>query len=129
MFVKKSKSSLGKKNHTAASDAPLKKKKVKVEEVEEVEETEMEVEEPEMEVEEAETEEDTSEDIGVDLDVDKIADGICSNMGTRGTAVYQIQVRMPAEMEPIYKALSPKVRKALRDAFVSMVEKTYARLK
>lgn len=42
---------------------------------------------------------------------------------SKTTASYQIQIRVPADAEPLYKGLNMKVRKALKNAFVQLIYK------
>lgn len=45
---------------------------------------------------------------------------------SKTTASYQIQIRVPADAEPLYKGLNMKVRKALKNAFVQLIYKAAA---
>lgn len=73
--------------------------------------------------EEIETDSDIEiEDEVVDFDVNSEASRIMEE-ASKTSASYQIQIRVPAEIEPIYKSLSPKVRKALKNAFVQLINK------
>lgn len=69
--------------------------------------------------------EDDSEDEGLDFDADSVVKGIVSDKRNLTSAVYQVQLRLPAELEPIYKALTPRLKKALRDAFGELIKKAY----
>lgn len=109
-----------------------------IEELDEVEELDEEVEEvpvkkakrsakPKKAVEPVVEEEDEDEaaDDGIELDTDSIVSGIMSDKRNLTSAVYQVQLRLPAELEPLYKALSPRLKKALRDAFGELIRKAY----
>lgn len=61
----------------------------------------------------------------VELDVDTVIQGIVNERKNFTSAVYQVQLRLPAEIEPLYKSLSPRLKKALRDAFAELVRKAY----
>ena len=124
-------------------------KPVKVEELEDdVEELEDDVEELEDDVEEpvkkarksmgakkskvdedennAEGEDDADEDEEVTFDTDAVVNGIMTDKKSLTSAVYQVQLRLPADIEPMYKGLTPKLKKALRDAFGELIRKAYA---
>lgn len=68
---------------------------------------------------------DEASDDGIELDTDSIVSGIMSDKRNLTSAVYQVQLRLPAELEPLYKALSPRLKKALRDAFGELIRKAY----
>lgn len=72
-----------------------------------------------------EEDEDEASDDGIELDTDSIVNGIMSDKRNLTSAVYQVQLRLPAELEPLYKALSPRLKKALRDAFGELIRKAY----
>lgn len=72
-----------------------------------------------------EEDEDEAADDGIELDTDSIVSGIMSDKRNLTSAVYQVQLRLPAELEPLYKALSPRLKKALRDAFGELIRKAY----
>lgn len=74
---------------------------------------------------EEEDEDDSDSDDGIELDTDSIVSGIMSDKRNLTSAVYQVQLRLPAELEPLYKALSPRLKKALRDAFGELIRKAY----
>ena len=117
-------------------------KPVKVEELEDdVEELEDDVEEPvkkarksmgakKSKVDEdennAEGEDDADEDEEVTFDTDAVVNGIMTDKKSLTSAVYQVQLRLPADIEPMYKGLTPKLKKALRDAFGELIRKAYA---
>ena len=118
-------------------------KPVKVEELDEdVEELEDDVEELEDDVEEPvkkarksmgakkskadEDDADEDEDEEVTFDTDAVVNGIMTDKKSLTSAVYQVQLRLPADIEPMYKGLTPKLKKALRDAFGELVRKAYA---
>ena len=120
-------------------------KPVKVEELEDdVEELEDDVEELEDDAEEpvkkarksmgakkskADDAEDDVEDLGdeeVTFDTDAVVNGIMTDKKSLTSAVYQVQLRLPADIEPMYKGLTPKLKKALRDAFGELIRKAYA---
>ena len=119
-------------------------KPVKVEELEDdVEELEDDVEELEDDVEEPvkkarksmgakkskaddEDDEDEDEDEEVSFDTDAVVNGIMTDKKSLTSAVYQVQLRLPADIEPMYKGLTPKLKKALRDAFGELIRKAYA---
>ena len=108
-----------------------------VEELEDdVEELEDDVEEPvkkarksmgvkKSEVDDAEDEDD-DEDEEVSFDTDAVVNGIMTDKKSLTSAVYQVQLRLPADIEPMYKGLTPKLKKALRDAFGELIRKAYA---
>ena len=114
-------------------------KPTKVEELEDdVEELEDDVEEPVKkarksmgakkskanEADDADEEEDEEE--GVTFDTDAVVNGIMTDKKSLTSAVYQVQLRLPADIEPMYKGLTPKLKKALRDAFGELIRKAYA---
>ena len=120
-------------------------KPVKVEELEDdVEELEDDVEELEDDVEEpvkkarksmgakkskaddVEDDEEEDEDEEVTFDTDAVVNGIMTDKKSLTSAVYQVQLRLPADIEPMYKGLTPKLKKALRDAFGELIRKAYA---
>lgn len=61
----------------------------------------------------------------ISFDTDSVVKGIVSDKRNLTSAVYQVQLRLPAELEPLYKALSPRLKKALRDAFGELIRKAY----
>lgn len=77
------------------------------------------------EVVEIEDAEDEDDDAGLNFDAGAIVRGIVSHREVLTSAVYQIQLRLPADIEPMYKQLSPRLKKALRDAFADLVRKAY----
>ena len=125
-------------------------KPVKVEELEDdVEELEDDVEELEDDVEELEDDveepvkkarksmgakkskaddedDEDDEDEEVSFDTDAVVNGIMTDKKSLTSAVYQVQLRLPADIEPMYKGLTPKLKKALRDAFGELIRKAYA---
>ena len=122
-------------------------KPIKVEELEDdVEELEDDVEELEDDVEEPvkkarksmgakkakvdededDAEDDADEEEEVTFDTDAVVNGIMTDKKSLTSAVYQVQLRLPADIEPMYKGLSPKLKKALRDAFGELIRKAYA---
>ena len=68
---------------------------------------------------------DDSDDDDISFDTDSVVKGIVSDKRNLTSAVYQVQLRLPAELEPLYKALSPRLKKALRDAFGELIRKAY----
>lgn len=74
-----------------------------------------------VEIEDAEDE----DDAGLNFDAGAVVRGIVSHREVLTSAVYQIQLRLPADIEPMYKQLSPRLKKALRDAFADLVRKAY----
>ena len=68
---------------------------------------------------------DDSGDDDISFDTDSVVKGIVSDKRNLTSAVYQVQLRLPAELEPLYKALSPRLKKALRDAFGELIRKAY----
>lgn len=68
---------------------------------------------------------DDDADDEVSFDTDSVIKGIVSDRQNLTSAVYQVQLRLPAELEPLYKALSPRLKKALRDAFGELIRKAY----
>lgn len=110
-----------------------------VEELEDdVEELEDDVEEPvkkarksmgakKAKVDDADDEDDAdAEDEEVTFDTDAVVNGIMTDKKSLTSAVYQVQLRLPADIEPMYKGLTPKLKKALRDAFGELIRKAYA---
>lgn len=114
-----------------------------VEELDDVEELEDDVEEFEDDVEEPvkkarksmgakKSKEDDDEDDADDedeevtFDTDAVVNGIMTDKKSLTSAVYQVQLRLPADIEPMYKGLTPKLKKALRDAFGELIRKAYA---
>lgn len=77
------------------------------------------------EVVEIEDAEDEDDDAGLNFDAGAVVRGIVSHREVLTSAVYQIQLRLPADIEPMYKQLSPRLKKALRDAFADLVRKAY----
>ena len=75
---------------------------------------------------EDEEDEDEAADDGINFDTDSVVNGIIADKRNLTSAVYQVQLRLPAELEPLYKALSPRLKKALRDAFGELIRKAYA---
>ena len=73
-----------------------------------------------------EDEDDADEDEEVTFDTDAVVNGIMTDKKSLTSAVYQVQLRLPADIEPMYKGLSPKLKKALRDAFGELIRKAYA---
>lgn len=71
-----------------------------------------------------EDEPDDSDD-EISFDTDSVIKGIVSDKQNLTSAVYQVQLRLPAEIEPMYKAIPPRLKKALRDAFAELVRKAY----
>ena len=70
--------------------------------------------------------EDEDEDEEVTFDTDAVVNGIMTDKKSLTSAVYQVQLRLPADIEPMYKGLTPKLKKALRDAFGELIRKAYA---
>ena len=66
------------------------------------------------------------EDDEVTFDTDAVVNGIMTDKKSLTSAVYQVQLRLPADIEPMYKGLTPKLKKALRDAFGELIRKAYA---
>ena len=73
-----------------------------------------------------EDEDDADEDEEVTFDTDAVVNGIMTDKKSLTSAVYQVQLRLPADIEPMYKGLTPKLKKALRDAFGELIRKAYA---
>ena len=71
-------------------------------------------------------EDDANEDEEVTFDTDAVVNGIMTDKKSLTSAVYQVQLRLPADIEPMYKGLTPKLKKALRDAFGELIRKAYA---
>ena len=69
---------------------------------------------------------DEDEDDEVTFDTDAVVNGIMTDKKSLTSAVYQVQLRLPADIEPMYKGLTPKLKKALRDAFGELIRKAYA---
>lgn len=78
-----------------------------------------------VEEEDVEDADDADSDDDVSFDTDAVIKGIVSDKQNLTSAVYQVQLRLPAEIEPLYKGLSPRLKKALRDAFAELVKKAY----
>lgn len=74
----------------------------------------------------AEAEAASDTDIEVSFDTDAIVNGICDDKRNLTSAVYQVQLRLPADIEPMYKSIPPRLKRALRDAFAELVRKAYA---
>lgn len=74
----------------------------------------------------ADEDEDEDEDEEVTFDTDAVVNGIMTDKKSLTSAVYQVQLRLPADIEPMYKGLTPKLKKALRDAFGELIRKAYA---
>ena len=66
------------------------------------------------------------DDEEVSFDTDAVVNGILCDKKSLTSAVYQVQLRLPADIEPMYKGLTPKLKKALRDAFGELIRKAYA---
>ena len=75
----------------------------------------------------ADEDEDEDEDEEVTFDTDAVVNGIMTDKKSLTSAVYQVQLRLPADIEPMYKGLTPKLKKALRDAFGELIRKAYAK--
>lgn len=80
-----------------------------------------------------ETDDDDDDDDGDDeetisFDTDSVVNGIVTDKRNLTSSVYQVQLRLPSDIEPMYKGLTPRVKKALRDAFAELVRKTYDKL-
>ena len=71
-------------------------------------------------------EDEDDEDDEVAFDTDAVVNGIMTDKKSLTSAVYQVQLRLPADIEPMYKGLTPKLKKALRDAFGELIRKAYA---
>lgn len=71
------------------------------------------------------SDDDPDDDDDISFDTDSVVKGIVSDKRNLTSAVYQVQLRLPAELEPLYKALSPRLKKALRDAFGELIRKAY----
>ena len=71
-------------------------------------------------------EDDVDGDEEVTFDTDAVVNGIMTDKKSLTSAVYQVQLRLPADIEPMYKGLTPKLKKALRDAFGELIRKAYA---
>ena len=76
-------------------------------------------------VDDAEDDED-DEDEEITFDTDAVVNGIMTDKKSLTSVVYQVQLRLPADIEPMYKGLTPKLKKALRDAFGELIRKAYA---
>ena len=64
----------------------------------------------------------------ISFDTDSVVNGIVTDTQNLTSSVYQVQLRLPSDIEPMYKGLTPRVKKALRDAFAELVRKTYDKL-
>lgn len=73
----------------------------------------------------SDTDDADDDDMDISFDTDSVVKGIVSDKRNLTSAVYQVQLRLPAELEPLYKALSPRLKKALRDAFGELIRKAY----
>ncbi len=74
-----------------------------------------------------ETDEEDDEET-ISFDTDSVVNGIVTGKQNLTSSVYQVQLRLPSDIEPMYKGLTPRVKKALRDAFAELVRKTYDKL-
>lgn len=74
-----------------------------------------------------ETDDDDDEET-ISFDTDSVVNGIVTDKRNLTSSVYQVQLRLPSDIEPMYKGLTPRVKKALRDAFAELVRKTYDKL-
>ena len=74
----------------------------------------------------ADEDDEDDEDDEVTFDTDAVVNGIMTDKKSLTSAVYQVQLRLPADIEPMYKGLTPKLKKALRDAFGELIRKAYA---
>ena len=74
----------------------------------------------------ADEDDEDDEDEEVTFDTDAVVNGIMTDKKSLTSAVYQVQLRLPADIEPMYKGLTPKLKKALRDAFGELIRKAYA---
>ena len=74
-----------------------------------------------------ETDDDDDEET-ISFDTDSVVNGIVTDKQNLTSSVYQVQLRLPSDIEPMYKGLTPRVKKALRDAFAELVRKTYDKL-
>lgn len=115
-----------------------------LEPVEEIEELDEEIDEVDEEEDEEEVEEvkpvkkpkkeakvdtdDDDDEEAISFDTDSVVNGIVTDKRNLTSSVYQVQLRLPADIEPMYKGLTPRVKKALRDAFAELVRKTYDKL-
>lgn len=70
--------------------------------------------------------EDEDDEEEITFDTDAVVNGIMTDKKSLTSAVYQVQLRLPADIEPMYKGLTPKLKKALRDAFGELIRKAYA---
>ena len=120
--------------------APVPEPVEEIEEIEEIEELDEELDEEEdEEVEDVkpvkkskkaarvETDDDDDEET-ISFDTDSVVNGIVTDKQNLTSSVYQVQLRLPSDIEPMYKGLTPRVKKALRDAFAELVRKTYDKL-
>ena len=64
----------------------------------------------------------------ISFETDSVVNGIVTDKRNLTSSVYQVQLRLPSDIEPMYKGLTPRVKKALRDAFAELVRKTYDKL-
>ena len=79
-----------------------------------------------VETDDEDDEEDDEE--AISFDTDSVVNGIVTEKQNLTSSVYQVQLRLPSDIEPMYKGLTPRVKKALRDAFAELVRKTYDKL-
>ena len=71
---------------------------------------------------------DEDDEEAISFDTDSVVNGIVTDKQNLTSSVYQVQLRLPSDIEPMYKGLTPRVKKALRDAFAELVRKTYDKL-
>ena len=76
----------------------------------------------------ARVEADDDDEETISFDTDSVVNGIVTDKQNLTSSVYQVQLRLPSDIEPMYKGLTPRVKKALRDAFAELVRKTYDKL-
>ena len=111
-------------------DEELEELDEELEEVDEDEEEEIEEVKPVKKSKKAarvETDDDDDEET-ISFDTDSVVNGIVTDKQNLTSSVYQVQLRLPSDIEPMYKGLTPRVKKALRDAFAELVRKTYDKL-
>lgn len=116
--------------------APVPEPVEEIEEIEELEELDEEVDEEVEEVKPVKKSkksarveaDDEDKEETISFDTDSVVNGIVTDKQNLTSSVYQVQLRLPSDIEPMYKGLTPRVKKALRDAFAELVRKTYDNL-
>lgn len=64
---------------------------------------------------------------GACIDTDAIVSELMSDRRKFvSRAVYPVQLRLPADVEPLYKALAPEIKRSLRNAYIELIRYAYA---